>query len=270
MDLVVLHPSVRDRRGQIPPELSAANFVVFEDGVRQTLRLFRHEDVAVTVGLIIDHSGSMQPRMADVVEAAREFVRDSSAADELFVVNFNESVSLGLPAATPFTSQFAPLQAAIGNAPVTGQTALYDALALGMERLRAGTREKKVLLVVSDGGDNASRRKLAEILTAVHQTDVVIYTIGIFAAGDPDRNPEVLRSLARATGGEAYFPNDTSEVVPICARIAADIRQQYTLGYVSGNSKSSAGFRSVRVTARAADAEKLVVRVRSGYMVAPK
>ncbi len=262
----MLHPAVTDRQGHPTNELAERSFEVYEDGVRQQVRLFRHDDVPATVGLIVDHSGSMKPKMTDVIAAARAFVYSSRVDDEMFVINFNEDVSAGLPEAIPFTSHSADLEAAIGNAPVTGKTALYDAIGRGMAQLRTGTREKKALVVISDGGDNASRRTLPDILKLAAESSAIIYTVGIFDSEDPDRNTGVLRNLARATGGEAFFPSETADVVPICQGIARDIRNQYTIGYVSANTSRSDAYRKIRVVAHGADNSKLVVRTRSGYI----
>lgn len=266
VDLVVLHATVRDRKGRFASNLREQDFEVSEDGVRQSIRLFRHEDIPVTVGLVIDHSGSMRPKLTDVIAAARTFVHSSNQEDQMFVVNFNENVTLGLPDAIRFTNRIDELESAILKAPATGQTALYDAVIVALERLQAGIREKKVLIVISDGGDNASAHTLAEVLQRVEQSSALVYTIGIFDEQDPDRKPDVLRRLARATGGESFFPGQLSEVVTICERIARDIRNQYTIGYVSTSAAQPGAYRSIRVVAAAAGYGKLHVRSRAGYI----
>lgn len=266
VDLVVLHATVRDRKGRVVPDLRKQDFDIDEDGVRQSIRLFRHEDTPVTVGLVVDHSGSMQPKLAQVVAAARAFVQSSNPEDQMFVVNFNETVSLGLPDTIPFTNDATELEHAISNAPATGMTALYDAVAEGMEKLQAGSREKKVLLVVSDGGDNASAHSLDDVLKMAEQSSAIIYTVGLFDEADPDRNPRVLKRLAHKTGGEAFFPGELSAVVALCERIARDIRNQYTIGYFSSNVTLKQVYRAIRVDARAAGHGKLSVRTRAGYM----
>jgi Ca-activated chloride channel homolog len=263
VDLVVLHATVGDQKGRATPGLREQDFEIYEDGVRQSIRLFRHEDIPVTVGLVIDHSGSMRQKLSDVIAAARTFVRSSNPEDQMFVVNFNEHVTLGLPAAIPFTNNLSELEAAILKAPVTGQTALYDAVGVALQRLQAGSRDKKALIVISDGGDNASALTLPHILNKAGQSSAIVYTIGIFAEGD-DRNPDVLRRLARATGGAAFFPA-LDEVVATCERIARDIRNQYTIGYVSTNTAQSSAYRRIRVVARSASKSNLAVRTRSGY-----
>lgn len=266
VDLVVLHATVRDRNGPIVSDLNEQDFEVYEDGFRQPIRLFQHEDVPVTVGLVVDHSGSMRRKLRDVIAAARTFVQASSPEDEMFVVNFNEKVTLGLPEAIRFTNRPEELARAISNTPATGMTALYDAVVKARGELQAGSREKKVLIVISDGGDNASAHTLAQVLKMAGQSSALVYAIGVFDASDPDRNPSVLRRLAEATGGEAYFPGELNEVVAICDLIARDIRHQYTLGYVSSNTPQPGVWRSIRVVARAAGKGKLSVRTRSGYI----
>ncbi len=265
VDLVVLHATVRDRSGRFASGLRQEDFAVYEDGVRQSIRLFRNEDIPVTVGLVVDKSGSMRPKLGEVIAAARAFVRSSNPNDELFVVNFNEKVTLGLPEAVRFTGSSDLLERAISMAPPTGQTALYDAIGEALARLREGSRDKKVLIVISDGGDNASGRTLAEVLESAQRSNAIVYTIGVFDPGDPDRNPRVLRSLARTTGGEAFFPAHRNELVEICEGIARDIRHQYTVGYLSNGAERPGAFRAIRVVA-GRGADKLVVRTRAGYV----
>jgi VWFA-related protein len=210
----------------------------------------------------------MRPRLREVVEAAQTFVRASSPNDEMFVVNFNEKVSLGLPGGARFTNVPEELASAISKAPATGKTALYDAVTEAQDRLRTGSRDKKVLIVISDGGDNASLHSLAEVLKTAGESNTLVYTIGIFDDEDPDRNPAVLRRLAQTTGGEAFFPKKLTDVVAICESIARDIRSQYTLAYLSSNPGIPGAWRSIRVAAQAASKGKLIVRTRSGYFAA--
>jgi Ca-activated chloride channel homolog len=268
VNLVVLQATVRDRRGHLVTDLGEKDFAVYEDGARQSLRLFRREDVPVTVGLIIDHSGSMAPKLPDVIEAARTFARSSNPEDQMFVVNFNEKVTLGLPGGIGFTNRADELEGAIAGTRSTGQTALYDAVIEGLERSRAGVPEKKVLIVISDGGDNASALALPEVLRRLAQSSAIVYTVGIFDEEDPDRNPCVLLQLAHSTGGEAYFPRQFDEVVAICENIARDIRNQYTIGYLSNSSAPPDAVRAIRVVAHTAGKGKLTVRTRSSYIAA--
>jgi Ca-activated chloride channel homolog len=266
VDLVVLQATVKNGKGAVADGLKEENFAVFEDGVRQSIRLFRHEDLAMTAGLVVDHSGSMRTKLADVVAAAQAFVRFSSSEDEMFVVNFNENVSLGLLDPPRFTNKPEELAAAITRTAPSGQTALYDAVIEGLNQLGAGRREKKVLLVISDGADNASRHSLADVLRMAMESNAAIYTIGVFDEDDPDRNPGVLRRLAETTGGEAYVPGGTRDLEAVCERIATGIRRQYTLGFVSNSTAPEGGMRKLRVTAAAPGYGRLSVRTRTGYV----
>jgi Ca-activated chloride channel homolog len=266
VDLVVLHATVSDRQGGFVSNLGERDFEVYEDGVPQSVRLFRNEDVPVTVGLIVDHSTSMRQRMPEVTAAAQAFVRSSNRDDEMFVVNFNEKVYLGLSGAIRFTDSTAELRDAIAATPVRGMTALYDAIAKGLEGLQAGSRDKKVLIVVSDGGDNASARSLAEVMKLAGQSSAVIYTVGIYQEEDKERNLGVLKDLARATGGESFLPEELPEVTAVCERIARDIRHQYTIGYVPINRTHDGAYHAIRVLARSHGHDKLSVRTRTGYI----
>ena len=266
VSLVVLHATVTDGEGGLVSDLGEQDFKVSEDGLPQRIRLFRNEDVPVTVGLVIDHSTTMRPKLADVTAAARTFVLSSNQEDEMFVVNFNEIASLGLPGTAHFTNSAADLETAIARVPPQGMTALYDAVAKGLAVLQAGTRDKKVLIVLSDGGDNASARSLSQVMKLAQRSDAVIYTVGLFDDEDPDRNPGVLKHLAASTGGQAFFPEKLNDVVAICERIARDIRHQYTIGYVPSNPARDDSYRTVRVLARVEGHGRLSVRTRSGYI----
>jgi Ca-activated chloride channel family protein len=265
VDLVVLQATVRDRGGHAVSGLKRDDFTVFEDGKLQPIHVFRHEDTPVTVGLVIDHSGSMRGKLEEVTSAAQAFVQSSNPGDHMFVVNFNEAVQLGLPAGMPFSHSPEQLGKAIWDAPAIGKTALYDAIAEALKRLQESTDDKKVLIVISDGGDNASKAVLDRVLKLTEQSNAMIYTIGIFEPDDPDKNPGVLRHLAKESGGEAFFPAQTNETVEVCERIARDIRDQYTIGYSSTEGKRDGIYHKVRLAARDKDHGKLFVRTRAGY-----
>lgn len=265
VDMVILHATAQDHKHALVSGLDKDNFQVYEDGVLQTIKHFSHEDIPVTVGMVIDNSGSMGPKRTDVIAAALAFARSSNPQDQIFVVNFNERVSFGLPDNTPFTDQVAQLEVALSRIRAQGETALYDALAAALEHLRMGKRDKKVLIIISDGGDNASKHKLTEIVTMVGQPDAIIYTIGIFDEQDPDRNPVVLKRLAKDTGGEAFLPESLKDVAPICEKIAHDIRNQYTISYAPTNRKRDGTYRVIEVRASAPGRGRLSVRTRTGY-----
>lgn len=265
VDLVVLHATVRDREGMPVAGLGRKDFEVYEDGVLQQIDSFNHADIPVTVGLVIDNSGSMRPKRLEAIAAALAFARASNTKDQLFVVKFNEYVSFGLPANTPFTGNGAQLEAALSRFAAAGMTALYDAVAAALDHLKKGKRDKQVLIVISDGADNASRHNLARILTLARQSEAIIYTIGLYDRDDPDRNPGSLKKLAKATGGEAFLPGSVKDVVPVCEQIARDIRSQYTLTYVPTNIKYDGKYRDIRVKAEASGRGRLFVRTRAGY-----
>ena len=265
-DLVVLQATVRDHKGAPVSGLSRENFQVYEDKIPQQIESFSHEDIPVTVGLVIDNSGSMRSKRSDVIAAALAFARSSNPEDQIFVVNFNEHVSLGLPANLPFTSNTVQLEKALSRNVITGMTALYDAIAVGLEQLQKGKWDKKVLVVVSDGGDNTSKRSLAQLMSMVNQSNAVIYTMGIFDETDEDRNPHVLKQVAGASGGQAFFPKTLQEILPICERIARDIRSQYTMTFVPTNKKEDGTYRAIDVKVRdPSEGRRLSVITRAGY-----
>ena len=267
VNLVVLHAAVTDQKGHVAPDLSERDFQVYEDGIPQQIKLFSHEDVPVTAGLAVDHSGSMKRKLAEVSVGARTFVQAGNPGDQIFVVNFNEHVELGLPPSTRFSSNPIHLERAISQSPATGKTALYDAIFRALELLKEGGPDKKVLLVISDGGDNASTHTLAQALRLAEQSSAVIYSVGIFDPDDEDRNPRVLRKLAGSTGGLAFFPSELDQVSAVCARIARDIRSQYTMAYSPSKPAKPGEYRTIRVTARDPHHGKLIVRTRTGYRV---
>jgi Ca-activated chloride channel homolog len=266
VDLIVLYVTVRDKAGGVVLDLKRENFHIYEDGVLQDLQVFRYEDSPVTIGLVVDHSGSMRRMLEEVAVAAKTFVQLSSPQDEMFVVNFNEKVSLGLPTDLKMTNQANELSRAITRAPADGMTALYDAVLKGLELLSSGSREKKALVVVSDGGDTASVHNVGEMMSMVERSTALIYTLGIFDDNDPDRRPQVLRRLARISGGEAFFPKHPRAIVAACERVAHEIRHQYTLAYVSKNNRKPGSYRGIRVSVDSVGDSHLIARTRSGYI----
>jgi len=264
--LVVLPVTVTDHTGDVVLGLRATNFQVFEGGRPQGITLFESEDVPVTVGFVVDNSGSMRSKRPGVVTASLAFVKSSNPLDQMFVVTFNRKISLGLPKSVLFTSDLQQLRAALTKIPPAGNTALYDAIAAGLQHLKEGARDRKALIVVTDGGDNASDLKFRDLLKMAEASNVVIYTIGLLGIALVEENPKVLRELAKETGGESYFPTSPPEVQEVSERIASDIRRQYTIGYVPANPVADGKFRAIRVTAKAAGVGKLRVRTRSGYL----
>ncbi|MBZ5659078.1 MAG: VWA domain-containing protein [Acidobacteriia bacterium] len=265
VNVVLMHVTVRDRDGNLVGLLNQDNFQVYEDGALQQIESFSHEDIPVTVGLVVDNSGSMKSKRPEVIAAALAFVRSSNSQDEMFVVNFNDGVSFGLPRNTPFTDQPDQLRLALSDVVAMGRTALYDAISDAVGHLKQGNHDKKALIVVSDGGDNASRHALSETMARAVKSDAMIYTIGLFDEDDPDRNPEVLKKLSKATGGDSFLPESIKDVQTICERIALEIRNQYTVTYISSNKKEDGSYRNIKVKVNAPDHGRLIVRARSGY-----
>jgi len=263
--LVLLDVSVKDSKGGFVAGLSKENFSVFENGRRQPVTVFDRGDVPVTVGILVDESWSMTPKRSQVLAAAETFIEESNREDEVFVLNFNDRVVPGLPRDTLFSDNLPQLRLALDRGVPEGKTALNDAIVDGLQQLELGKRDKKTLVVISDGGDNASKHKRRETLAMVEISIATIYAIGLFEPDDPDRDPGILRQLARISGGEAYFPELPNEMVSICRRIAKEIRTRYTIGYVPPETNSAGSLRYVKVRASAAGHGNLAVRTRGSY-----
>jgi VWFA-related protein len=268
--LVVLPVTVTNRKGDFVPNLGKTDFQVYEAGRLQQITLFEPEDVPVTVGLVVDNSGSMAAKRPEVIAASLAFVQSSNPGDQMFVVNFNQSVSLGLPKSVPFTSDLQPLRGALSQRRAVGNTALYDGIATALEHLQSGSCERKALIVVTDGGDNASHMKFQDLLKTAESSNAVIYTIGIFDPSYSGENPQALSRLAKATGGRAYFPESVSDVSDVTEQIARDIRHQYTIGYIPTRRAAESQYRTIRITAKATGLGKLYVRTRTGYLISPE
>jgi Ca-activated chloride channel family protein len=265
-ELVVLHVSVMDRHTGFVADLSRDAFTVYDDGRRQPIAFFESEDTPATVGLIIDSSGSMLRRRDAVVAAGMAFAEASRPDDELFAIHFNEHVWRGLPPGQLFTSEHAELYQALDHALARGQTALFDAIHAGLIQLDRAGETRRVLIVISDGGDNASRTSFDQVLDEALRRDVVIYCIGLYDRIDTDAKPGVLRALAEATGGETFLPDRIDEVRPDLEHIARDIRSSYTLGYVPPADGADRRRHEVHVKVRPPDHRKLEVRARSAYV----
>jgi VWFA-related protein len=269
VEMVALHATVVGSKGQAIAGLAQGNFQIYEDGILQPLKYFSQEDIPVTVGLVIDNSGSMGRKRADVLAAALAFARASNPKDEMFVVNFNEKVSFALPPDMPFTDSVTQLEEALSSFRAIGQTALYDAMDAALDHLSMGRMDKKVLIVISDGGDNASTHTLDSILLKAKHSNAIIYSVGIYDEQDEDRRPGVLKRFAADTGGEVFLPAEVRDVVPICKEIAREIRSQYTLSYLPTNKGHDGAYRLIQVRAIAAGRGRLLVRTRSGYFASP-
>ncbi len=265
-DLVVLPVAVTDRHGHFVSGLKQEDFHVYVEGKPQNIMLFMHDDAPVTAGLVIDCSGSMKENREKVLEAARDFLGSSNPQDQIFVVNFNEMAHLGLPGDVSFTSNVSELVSAVETGPSEGLTALYDAIALGLRHLALGANHKKALIIISDGGDDASELNLKKTLAAVQRSSTIIYTIGIVASDQANVNPGALKKMARDTGGQYYFPSSSEQLPGICQQIARDLREQYTIAFLPGKTRQKGGFHKIRVTVKARGHGGLRVRTRPGYL----
>jgi Ca-activated chloride channel homolog len=267
--LVLLDVSVKDSKGSSVPGLSKESFRVFENGRPQHIKVFANDDVPVTVGILVDDSRSMTPKRAEVLAAAGIFIEGSNPRDEIFILHFNDRVTRGLPPGMLFSDDLPQLQTALHRGIPEGKTALNDAVVAGLEQLGLGRRDKKTLVVISDGGDNASGHNRQEMLKMVESSIATIYSIGLFEPGDPDNDPGILRQLAKITGGEAYLPPDLSQMAPVCRRIAKEIRTRYTIGYAPPadipNGPGKGPLRHIQVRASAPGLGSLVVRTRTSY-----
>lgn len=266
-DLVTLPVTVVDREGRFVTGLLQNNFAVYDNGELQAIQFFTSEDAPATIGMVIDSSSSMRGRREDVNAAAMAFAAMSHPLDELFAVNFNERVWLGLPPAVAFTSDPDQLRAALSAVSPRGMTALYDAVDRALDHLQRGRHDRKALIVVSDGGDNASAHTLDAVLEHARRADAVIYAVTLFEPDDHDARPQVLKKLARETGGTAFTPKRTDDVMGSFTQIARELRSSYTIGF--SPSDMHGGFRTVRVVADAGDHRQLTVRTRAGYYAGP-
>ncbi|MGA2571324.1 MAG: VWA domain-containing protein, partial [Terracidiphilus sp.] len=269
---VVLNATVLDGANLVQ-NLTKDDFTVYEDGVMQKLISFQHTDLPVSMGLVIDNSGSMYKKRPSVNKAALDLVQASNPQDEAFVVNFSDEAFIDCD----LTSDIAKLRDGLSHIDSRGGTALYDAVAASADKLAADAkRPKQVLILITDGEDNASSLLSEQAIRRVQQlSGPVIYSIGLLF-GDENSRAEVrharraLEMLSTETGGMAFFPKSIEQVDEIAAEVARDIRSQYTLGYHSTKPTSEPGFRRVEVVAEAKGMGKLTVRTRTGYFPVPR
>ncbi len=268
-NLVLLDVSVKDPAGGFVSGLTKDQFKIFDSGREQAIQVFEAGDIPVTVGLVVDNSGSMRSKKPEVVTAALTFVTESNPQDEMFVVNFNDRVRFGLPADTPFTGNGELLRAGLLNNRVEGRTALNDALKASLAHLEKGKQAKKTLVLISDGGDNASEASKDEVFRLAEESRATIYAIGIYDADDRDKNPGFLRKVSTLTGGECFIPDKVTDLVGVCRKIAKDIRNRYAIGFIPSASDLNGGVHKIKVVATAPDRAKLIVRTRTHYLAAP-
>jgi VWFA-related protein len=264
-DLVVLHATITDKDSKPVADLLQDAFKVFENGVEQKIKIFKREDVPVSVGIVVDNSGSMRDKRKGVNAAALKFVKSSNEKDEVFIVNFNEEAFLD----ADFTDSIPLLEEALEKIDARGGTALYDAIDMSLEHMKErATLDKRVLIAITDGEDNASRISLEEIVQKVGRSNGMIYTVGLLSGenGRSDRRAKrALQEVSKASGGAVFFPEDPDDVLFVATDIANDIRNQYVIAYTPTNTKKDGTFRKVEIKVNAPRRGKLNVRARNGY-----
>ena len=267
-ELVVLHVSVEDSKRRYVPGLGKDAFTVFENGEAQQVAMFSGEDVPATVGVLIDNSASMGPSRERVVAAALAFTETSHPEDEIFVLTFNEHVRPAWGPAVVSTTTPAVFKAAVGRAiTAVGMTAVYDAIDEGLRRVRKGIHTRQVLVVISDGSDNASMAKERDVIQQVHDSDATVYAVGLIDPVTRAGDPGLLRRLTKATGGTLFQPRQTADIPVVLEKIARDIRSAYTLAYVPSRATAGGARRMIRVQARSPQGRALSVRSRDGVFL---
>jgi Ca-activated chloride channel family protein len=265
VDLTELHVSVTDEKDHPVGNLRKENFHVFEDQTEQKLTVFKHEDIPVSLGLVIDNSRSMEPRKQRLDAAALSAVRKSNPEDETFIVHFDDTARLD----SEFTNSIPQLEQTLASAKPFGQTAIYDALILALDHMQGGRHPKKAILLMTDGVDNSSKHTLAEAIDATRKAQVAVYTVGLLSVSGGQKAEESLIQIAEASGGRAFFPQTVEEASADMERVARDLREQYTLGYIPSNPVRSGQWRSVRVDivppAGMPSKAKLIPNYRHGY-----
>jgi VWFA-related protein len=277
VDLVLMYTSVFDKNGHFVPGLKKDNFKLFEDGVQQSVSSFSQEDAPVSMGILLDLSGSMRGKIDQVNKSALAFIRASNPQDQVFLIGFNEEVEL----LQDYTSDVDEVSDALENVVVTGGTALYDAIYLGIQKAHSGSKPKKAVVVITDGEDRDSYYKLDELVAKVQESDVQVFSVGLlddvpekslfgrWSRSAPEKAHDVLVRISEETGGKAFFPNKLTDIHTVVAEIATDLRSQYSLGYLSSNATRDGSFRRVKIELSGAAASNNHIRYRRGYY-APK
>jgi Ca-activated chloride channel homolog len=266
--LVVLHATVVDRSGKLVADLPQKAFKVYENNVEQEVKLFRREDVPISLGLVIDNSASMREKRQKVGAAALQLVKASNPQDEVFIVNFSDSAYLDCP----FTNSIPKLQEALTHIDSRGTTAMRDAIAMSINYMKNNAKQdKKILLVVSDGDDNLSEITLEQLIRQAQQSEVLIYAIGLLTEedrGSARQAQKALDTITEATGGAPYYPKELTEVDQIALRVAHELRNQFTIGYSASQQALDGSFRQIRVAVDGPN--RPVARTRTGYYATPE
>jgi VWFA-related protein len=267
-ELVVLHVNVFDGQSDAVPNLPEESFQIFEDNVPQRITFFSNEDVPVAVGLVVDNSGSMITRRSMVLAGAKAFAQSSHPEDEVFTIVFNEHVRHGLPPSLPFTQNPHLIEVAVARFPPGGKTALHDAVIEGLDHLQEASPQKRVLVVLSDGADNASMNTADVMLQRVARSNALVYTISTAELAGNEGNSGLLKKLARRSGAVTYTPKSERAVVDAFREIADNVRRGYSIGYVPTNTVHDGRYRRVKVSVRAPGYKNLSAIARDGYLAA--
>lgn len=277
VDLVLMYTTVFDKAGHFVSGLKQENFKIYEDSVQQTILSFSQEDVPVSMGILLDLSGSMRGKIEHVNKAALAFIQASNPQDQVFLIGFNEEVEL----LQDFTSDIDEITDALENTVVMGSTAIYDAVYLGVQKAHTGSKPKKAIVLITDGVDRESYYSLDQLVSKVQESDVQVFVVGFldpikkkglfpaWSKSAPEKARDALTRIAEETGGKAFFPNDVSEIHSIVSEIANELRNQYSIGYFSSNGARDGSFRRVRIETAGTNAANNRLRYRRGYF-APK
>jgi Ca-activated chloride channel family protein len=272
-----MYTSVFDKNNRFVGDLKRDNFKVFEDGIEQSISSFTQEDVPISMGVLMDLSGSMRGKIDQVNKAALAFIRASNPQDQVFLIGFNEEVEL----LQDYTSDIDEVTDSLENIVVTGGTAVYDAIHLGVQKAQSGVKAKKAIVVITDGEDRDSYYKLDELVSKVQESDVQVFCIGFlntppekglfgrWSKTAPEKAHDALERISEETGGKAFFPSKVTDIHSIVSEIASELRSQYSIGYFSTNSARDGSFRRVKIELRGLDDSKRQLRYRRGYY-APK
>lgn len=264
-EIVAVPVTVTDASGHRVAPLPQSAFQLFDEGKRQTISLFEHHEVPVSVGLVVDHSASMHPKLPLLQKALAELAHAARADDQFFVVNFSDEAVLGLAPDTPFTSSSEALDRALGAMPISSTTSLYDGLVRALQHMEQARWPKRALVVVSDGGDNSSRRSADDVIHLAERSGAVIHTIGLTDMSSERRDRRLLERLSQDSGGASYFPATSDDAVKTIQQIGEDLRDQYILGFVP-EPKGKSGAHELRVTVETQGKERVRVRARRTYL----
>ena len=276
VDLVLMYSTVFDKAGRFVSGLKQEDFRIYEDGVQQTILSFSQEDVPVSMGILLDLSGSMRGKIEQVNKAAEAFIRASNPQDQVFLIGFNEEVEL----LQDFTGDIDEITDALENTVVMGSTAIYDAVYLGVQKAHTGTKPKKAIVLITDGVDRESYYTLDQMISKVQESDVQVFAVGFldpvkkslfssWSKSPSEKARGTLTRIAEETGGRAFFPDQVGQIHDIVSEIASELRNQYSIGYFSSNGARDGSFRRVKIEVAGAKATGNRLRYRRGYF-APK